>query len=227
MGSDAATVEQDQRCRATLTTQVGRGKAIGAALRASGHVGVRGQVIGTGTARRQEHVELFGAGDPGALNIGVGDDLQRQCALGRVLLDARAGDNDCTALTRSFLRVAIGNVRRFLSKGRNGQRAKRDSARQNETGELTCNHINPLIHRPPGGNPATLAQEFGLERGCIAKAREVRAMLPQGNMNRRSILRRDCQQSAIHCRQGARPVRHVIRDDREGQFAPAGSNHPA
>ena len=38
VGSDAATVKQDQRCRATLTTQVGRGKAIGAALRASGHV---------------------------------------------------------------------------------------------------------------------------------------------------------------------------------------------
>ena len=84
---DPPPVEQDQRRGRALPAQVGRRHPVGAALRAAGDVGVGRQVVCARAVGSEEHVQLLGAGNPVALERLVGDDFERDRALGRVLLE--------------------------------------------------------------------------------------------------------------------------------------------
>jgi hypothetical protein len=88
VGRHAAAVQQDQGRVGALAAQVGRARAVVAALGAGGDVGVRRQVVGTVAVDVQVGDQLLGGDDALVFQLLAADDFERQRAFLGDALDA-------------------------------------------------------------------------------------------------------------------------------------------
>jgi hypothetical protein len=93
LATDAAAVQEDQGGVGALTTKVGGGGAVVAALGAGHDVGVRRQVVEAVAVDVEVHDQLLGARDALLLHFELGKHGKRQRALIGDALDHRSGDD--------------------------------------------------------------------------------------------------------------------------------------